>query len=131
MRREDSIFSISDRLTEVLAKETLTDDLDRKWFLTTRTGFDSVCCLWPPPCLLILISMAQIILYIYNSVAEHPLVLHPVRYHEPWRYFTYFLGKILLCGHCSRCVFYSRKVHRRCKDQNTTSTCTTCIVIGK
>ena len=96
MRREDSIFSISDRLTEVLAKETLTDDLDRKWFLTTRTGFDSVCCLWPPPCLLILISMAQIILYIYNSVAEHPLVLHPVRYHEPWRYFTYFLGKILL-----------------------------------
>jgi len=91
LRREDSIFSISDRLTEVLAKETLTDDLDRKWFLTTRTGFDSVCCLWPPPCLLILISMAQIILYIYNSVAEHPLVLHPVRYHEPWRYFTYFL----------------------------------------
>ena len=30
-------------------------------------------------------------LYLYNSVAEHPLVLHPLRLHEPWRYITYFL----------------------------------------
>ena len=90
MRREDSIFSISDRLTEVLAKETLTDDLDRKWFLNTRAG---PCCLWPPPCLLLVISVTQIILYLYNSVAEHPLVLHPIKFHEPWRYITYFLGR--------------------------------------
>ena len=94
LRREDSIFSISDRLTEVLAKETLTDDLDRKWFLNTR----GPCCLWPPPCLLLVISVAQIILYLYNSVAEHPLVLHPIKFHEPWRYITYFLGKYMTCS---------------------------------
>ena len=97
LRREDSIFSISDRLTEVLAKETLTDDLDRKWFLNTRGGSGS-CCLWPPPCLLLVISVAQIILYLYNSVAEHPLVLHPIKFHEPWRYITYFLGTQMTCS---------------------------------
>ena len=37
---------------------------------------------------------AQIIFYVYNSVAEHPLVLHPLRLHEPWRYITYFLVHI-------------------------------------
>lgn len=90
MRRQDSIFSISDRLTEVLANETLTDDLDRKWFLDTH----SCCCLWPPPLLLTTLCITQIILYYFNSVAEHPLVLHPLRLHEPWRYVTYFLVHI-------------------------------------
>ena len=41
-----------------------------------------------------LFFIAQIIFYIYNSVAEHPLVLHPLRLHEPWRYITYFLVHI-------------------------------------
>ena len=31
------------------------------------------------------------IFYYYNSVAEHPLVLHPLKLHEAWRYITYFL----------------------------------------
>lgn len=93
LRREESIFSISDRLTEVLANETLTDDRDRKWFLNSI--HDRKCCLlWPPPWLLISISVAQIILYYFNSVAEHPLVLHPLKLHEPWRYLTYFLVHI-------------------------------------
>jgi len=92
LRREDSIFSISDRLTEVVANETLTHDLDRKWFLNTHSN--QCCCLWPPPLLLPCISIAQIVFYIYNSVAEHPLVLHPLRLHEPWRYITYFLVHI-------------------------------------
>ena len=93
LRREDSIFSISDRLTEVVANETLTDDLDRKWFLHLHSGYGhgGKCCLWPPPMFLLSISIAQIVLYIYNSVAEHPLVLHPLKLHEPWRYITYFL----------------------------------------
>jgi len=93
LRREDSIFSISDRLTEVVANETLTDDLDRKWFLHLHSGYGQggKCCLWPPPMFLLSISIAQIVLYIYNSVAEHPLVLHPLKLHEPWRYITYFL----------------------------------------
>ena len=90
MRREDSIFSISDRLTEVLANETLTDEVDRKWFLFQHKR----CCLWPPPLLLLSLSIAQIIFYYYNSVAEHPLVLHPLKLHEPWRYLTYFLVHI-------------------------------------
>ena len=41
-----------------------------------------------------LLFTAQIVFYIYNSVAEHPLVLHPLRLHEPWRYITYFLVHI-------------------------------------
>ena len=92
LRREDSIFSISDRLTEVVANETLTHDLDRKWFLDTHSN--QCCCLWPPPLLLPTLSIAQIVFYIYNSVAEHPLILHPLRLHEPWRYITYFLVHI-------------------------------------
>lgn len=72
----------------MVANETLTDDLDRKWFLGHNQG---KCCLWPPPIFLLTISIAQIVLYIYNSVAEHPLVLHPLKLHEAWRYITYFL----------------------------------------
>lgn len=91
LRREDSLFSISDRLTEALANETLTDELDRRWFLSQRIQKRQLCCVWPPPLLLVSLSIAQIVLYHYNSVAEHPLVLHPHKLHEPWRYLTYCL----------------------------------------
>ena len=77
----------------MVANETLTDDLDRKWFLHRHsTNYDGCqCCFWPPPLFLLSVSIAQIVLYLYNSVAEHPLVLHPLKLHEPWRYLTYFL----------------------------------------
>ena len=40
--------------------------------------------------------MANLIYITLNcvTVAEHPLVLHPLRLHEPWRYITYFLVHI-------------------------------------
>ena len=115
LSRSSSIYTIVDKFMSTVANETLTDDRDRKYFLDSHRepGNGYKCCTWPlnlPALFIPAVSIAQIAIQIAYScqlspppqlpprqqhdnsiLLDNPLVFHPHRLEEPWRYASYFL----------------------------------------
>ena len=102
LSRSSSIYTIVDKFMSTVANETLTDDRDRKYFLDSHRepGNGYKCCTWPllPTLFIPVVSIVQIAVQIVFSshISDHilmdnPLVFHPHRLEEPWRYASYFL----------------------------------------
>ena len=107
MSRSSSVYTIVDKFMSTVANETLTDGRDRKYFLDSHripgNGYKG-CCTWPlaVPVFVPLLSIIQISIQVAyavingkdssnEKVEQNPLVFHPHRLEEPWRYLTYFL----------------------------------------
>ena len=107
MSRSSSVYTIVDKFMSTVANETLTDGRDRKYFLDSHrvpgNGYRG-CCSWPlvVPLFIPVLSLAQISIQVgytitngkedsNEKIEKNPLVFHPHRLEEPWRYLTYFL----------------------------------------
>ncbi|KAJ3614728.1 hypothetical protein NHX12_018299 [Muraenolepis orangiensis] len=94
--REEVGLGLSQRLVRHVAYETLPREVDRKWYFDSYT----YC---PPPWLILLITVAEVVVFIYcgfkldrwvlqvssPSYLKGPLPYHPQLRLQAWRYLSY------------------------------------------
>ncbi|XP_051753402.1 rhomboid-related protein 3 isoform X3 [Ctenopharyngodon idella] len=94
--REEVGLGLSRRLVRHVAYETLPREVDRKWYFDSYT----YC---PPPWLMLVITIAEVVVFIYYGLQlnrwvlqvsspyflKGPLPYHPQLRAQAWRYFSY------------------------------------------
>ncbi|KAK0139643.1 Rhomboid-related protein 3 [Merluccius polli] len=94
--REEVGLGLSQRLVRHVAYETLPREVDRKWYFDSYT----YC---PPPWLILLITVAEVVVFMYYgfqldrwvlqvsspSYLKGPLPYHPQLRSQAWRYLSY------------------------------------------